>query len=255
MGIVMVDQFAQKVILVTGGGSGIGEACVKEFAKRGGTVAVADLDETSAMRVADEAQQNGIPSSAIKVDVSAPESVERMVQKVLEVHGRIDISVNNAGVFGVIAPLADYKIEDYKRTVAVNQDGVFYCMRYEIPAMLNNSGGVIINTASIAGHAGLSGLSAYSATKHAVLGLTRTAALEYATQGIRIVSVSPGLVRTPMAELVGQEFLHWAQSLEPIERMAEPDEIAAVVCFLASEEASFITGSDHLIDGAFLSGR
>jgi len=240
-----------KVALVTGGSSGIGEAIVKEMAARGAKVVVADLNLPGAERVAGEAGGND-KAAAVKVDVADPSSVEAMVRFVLETYGRLDVAVNNAGIGGEANLTGDYSIESWNQVIDVNLNGVFYGMRYEIPAMLQNDGGAIVNMASILGSVGFASSPAYVAAKHGVVGLTKSAAIEYATQGIRITSVGPGFITTPLiAANLDEQAQKIVSELHAMKRMGTPEEVAALVCFLASDEASFITGSYHLVDGGY----
>ncbi|MCS6801402.1 MAG: glucose 1-dehydrogenase [Chloroflexota bacterium] len=248
----MTKRFDGKVILVTGGGSGIGEACVKQFAAEGGNVVVADIDLAGAERVVGEVVNAGGTARPVKVDVADPASVEAMVRFTVETFGRLDVAVNNAGIGGEANPVGSYSIEGWKQVIDVNLNGVFYGMRYEIPAMLANGGGVIVNMASILGTVTFANAPAYVAAKHAVIGLTKSAAVEYATAGIRAVSVGPAFIVTPLlTRHLNEEAMQAITQLHPVKRMGAPKEVAALVCFLASDEASFITGSYHLVDGGY----
>jgi len=245
------DGFEGKVALVTGGGSGIGEAIVKEMAGRGARVVVADFDVPAAERVASEMGGKD-QAAAVKVDVADPVAVEAMVRFTTETYGRLDIAVNNAGIGGEANPTGDYSIDSWKRVIDVNLNGVFYGVRYQIPAMLQNGGGAIINMASILGSVGFATSAAYVAAKHGVVGLTKSAAIEYATQGIRVISVGPGFIATPLIDQNLDEAAQEAISgLHAMKRLGKPEEVAALVCFLASDEASFITGSYHVVDGGY----
>jgi NAD(P)-dependent dehydrogenase (short-subunit alcohol dehydrogenase family) len=240
-----------KVAVVTGGGSGIGKAIVKQLAARGSKVIVADFNVPAAEKVASQAGSKD-QAVAVKVDAGDAASVEAMTKQTMDTFGRLDIAVNNAGIGGEASPTGEYTIEGWNRVIDVNLNGVFYGMRYEIPAMLQNGGGVIINMASILGSVGFASSSAYVAAKHGVVGLTKSAALEYATQGIRVVSVGPGFIHTPLIDQNIDAATQQAISeLHAMKRMGTPDEVAALVCFLASDEASFITGSYHVIDGGY----
>jgi NAD(P)-dependent dehydrogenase (short-subunit alcohol dehydrogenase family) len=248
----MANRFDGKVVLVTGGGSGIGEACVKQFAAEGGKVVVADLDLAGAERVVGEVTNAGGTASPCKVDVADPASVEAMVRFAVDTFGRLDVAVNNAGIGGEANPVGSYSIEGWKQVIDVNLNGVFYGMRYQIPAMLANGGGVIVNMASILGTVTFATAPAYVAAKHAVVGLTKSAAVEYATAGIRAVSVGPAFIVTPLlTRHLNEEAMQAITQLHPVKRMGQPKEVAALVCFLASDEASFITGSYHLVDGGY----
>lgn len=243
------QDFSGKVGIVTGGGSGIGEACARALAARGASVVVADFNVPNAERVAAEA---GGQAAAVKVDVGDPSSVEAMVRFALDTYGRLDFAVNNAGIGGEANATGEYSTEGWDRVIDVNLNGVFYGMRYQIPAMLTNGGGSIVNMASILGAVGFAQSSAYVAAKHGVVGLTKSAALEYATRGVRVNAVGPGFIITPLIESNMDEATQAAISeLHAMKRMGKPEEVAALVCFLASDAASFITGSYHVVDGGY----
>jgi NAD(P)-dependent dehydrogenase (short-subunit alcohol dehydrogenase family) len=250
------QDFAGKVAIVTGGGSGIGAACVNEFVARGAKVVVADFDLPAAERVAAGAGAKDAPAkdaaAAVKVDVSDAPSVEAMVQFALDTYGRLDAAVNNAGIGGDASPTGEYSVESWDRVIDVNLNGVFYGMRYQIPAMLQSGGGAIVNMASILGSVGFATSSAYVAAKHGVVGLTKSAAIEYATQGVRVTSVGPGFIATPLIESSMDKAAQKAISdLHAMKRLGQANEVAALVCFLASDAASFITGSYHVVDGGY----
>ena len=244
--------FSGKVALVTGAGSGIGEVCATALAARGAQVVIADLDLRAAERVVGEIEGNGGAAAPVRVDVADPASVEAMVRAAVETYGGLDVAVNNAGIGGEQNPTGEYSPEGWRRVIEINLNGDFYCLRYEIPAMLARGGGAIVNMASILGSVGFATSSAYVAAKHGVVGLTKSAAIEYATQGIRVTSVGPGFITTPLlAGSLDETAQRTISELHAMKRMGTADEVAALVCFLASDAASFITGSYHVVDGGY----
>lgn len=241
-----------KVALVTGAATGIGLACAEAFARAGATVVMADIDEPTDQ--AARLVQAGYAAVPYRCDVSDTKAVEEMIGWIVATYGRLDAAHNNAGIQTPQRPMAEITDEEFDRTVAVDLKGVWNCMRYEIRQMLRQGGGAIVNTSSQGGVTGFPGQAAYIACKHAVIGLTRTAAIDYAAQGIRINAVCPGVIRTPMAE----ELLRRNPDLEqelvrdiPAGRMGRPDEIAHAVLWLCSDDASFVDGHALLVDGAF----
>lgn len=245
-------DFDGKVALVTGGASGIGEACVLAFARGGASVLIADLnDELGAQTVA-AAQQAGGNARFVRTDVADPESVRQMVDAAVEAFGRLDIAVNNAGIGGEAKPTGDYSLESWLQVINVNLNGVFYCMRYEIPAMLANGTGAIVNMASILGAVGFATAPAYVAAKHGVVGLSKAAALEYSRQGLRINSVGPGFIKTPLlAANLDAQAQTYLSGLHAAGRMGEAHEVADLVAYLCSDQASFLTGGYYLVDGGY----
>jgi NAD(P)-dependent dehydrogenase (short-subunit alcohol dehydrogenase family) len=242
-------DFSNKVALVTGASSGIGEATAKRFARDGAQVLVTDIDEENGRRVVDEI---GAAARWFAADTSDPAQVEAMVQEAVDAFGGLDIAVNNAGIGGPQAMVGDYPLDGWRKVMSVNLDGVFYGMRYQIPAMLKRGGGSIVNITSILGSVAFANSSAYVAAKHGVVGLTKNAAVEYSGQGIRVNSVGPGFIRTPMVEnSLEQDVKDTLAGMHPIGRLGRSEEVAALIVFLASDEASFISGSYHLVDGGY----
>jgi NAD(P)-dependent dehydrogenase (short-subunit alcohol dehydrogenase family) len=243
----MTRDFEGRVAVVTGGASGIGAAVCRQLAARGAKVVIADYNGEAAQALA-----GGLGNaSAFRLDVADPRAVRDMVAHAVDTFGGLHLAVNNAGIGGASAPTADYPLEEWHRVIGVNLHGVMYSMKYEIPAMLASGGGAIVNMASILGSVGWSGSVAYVAAKHAVVGMTRTAALEYAAQGIRINAVGPGFIDTPLLAALDEEARAGLVGLHPAGRLGTADEVAALACFLLSDAAGFITGSYHLVDGGY----
>ena len=250
----MADQhqdFAGKVAVVTGGASGIGEAVALAIAARGGQVVVADIDEADSERVTTAIGDAGGSAKAIRTDVTDAASVEAMVQFAVDAYGGLDIAINNAGIGGPLSPTGEYPIDGWRQVIEINLNGVFYGMRYQIPAMLARGGGAIVNVASILGAVGTANSPAYVAAKHGVRGLTKAAAIEYATRNIRINSVGPGYIETPLLASLDEATMQALVNLHPMHRLGTSEEVAALIVFLASDEAAFITGSYHLVDGGY----
>lgn len=244
------DRLSGRSALVTGGGGGIGAACARRLAADGATVTVADLDLAAAQRVAAE-----LPGArAVHVDVTDAASADAAVAAALEATGTLDIAVNSAGIGGPRLRIHEYTTADWRRIMAVNLDGIFECMRAELAPMVRQGSGTIVNISSILGSAGWATSAAYTSSKHAVEGLTKAAALEYATNGIRINAVAPGFIGTELIRTrMTPEELAALGGKHPVDRIGEPDEVAAVVAFLAGDEASFVTGSTYRADGGYLS--
>ena len=251
----MAGELEGKVALVTGASAGIGRESALAFASAGARVVVSDVVVDGGEETVAGIQAAGGEATFVRADVSQTAEVEALVGRTVETYGRLDCAHNNAGIEGDMAPTADCAEANWDRTIATNLKGVWLCMRYEIPQMLRQGGGVIVNTASVAGLVGFANLPAYVASKHGIAGLTKTAALEYAEQGIRVNAVCPGVIHTAMIDrIVGGDAEAEAQftALEPVGRMGLPAEVAQVVVWLCSDAASFVTGVAMPVDGGFV---
>ena len=251
----MADVLKDKVVLVTGGSSGIGRATALACAREGAKVAVADIGVAGGEETVQLVKSAGGAAIFIQADMTKADQLEAMVKTVVDTYGRLDCAHNNAGIEGALGKTGDYNEDDWDKVIAINLTGVWLCMKYEIPQMLKNGGGAIVNTASAAGLLGVPNMPAYAASKHGVVGLTKTAALEYAKAGIRVNCVCPGIIQTPMvSRLTGERpgMFEKIATAEPIGRVGKPEEIAESVVWLCSDAASFVTGHAMSVDGGIV---
>lgn len=246
-----MSEFQGKAAIVTGAGSGIGAAVALGLARQGAHVVATDVDEAAAQRVVEAIEEAGGQAAAMKHDVASPEAAEEAVRLAEERFGALHLAVNNAGIGGDLNRVADYDIDAWRRVIDINLNGVFYGMKYQIPAIERAGGGAIVNMASILGSVGTANSAAYVAAKHGVLGLTKSAALEYAASGIRINSVGPGYIDTPLLKALDDDTRAALIGMHPVGRLGTSEEVAELTLFLLSERASFITGSYHLVDGGY----
>jgi NAD(P)-dependent dehydrogenase (short-subunit alcohol dehydrogenase family) len=253
----MPGMFVGKVALVTGAGSGIGRAAALAFAREGARVVVADVTVDGGQETVRAIGEQGGEALFVRADVSVAQDVGAMVERVLTTYGRLDCAFNNAGIEGEMATTAECSEENWDRTIAINLKGVWLCMKHEIPHMLEQGGGAIVNCASIAGLVGFPNMPAYTASKGGIVQLTRTAALEYAQSGIRVNALCPGVIHTSMVDrITNSDPDTEAQftAMEPIGRMGTPEEMAEAAVWLCSDAASFITGHPLVADGGMVAG-
>lgn len=251
----MNQIFSAKIALVTGGSYGIGRAAAVAFAQRGATVVVSDIDPVKGRQTLELIQQAGGQGHFIQTDVAKAKDVEKMVTETVEKFGRLDFAFNNAGIHGLFIPTIDFPEEEWDRIVNINLKGIWLCLKYEIPQMLKQGKGAIVNTSSAAGLIGVPSNPAYPASKHGVVGLTKAVALEYARSGIRVNCVCPGPTRTGMHESLSASSPEMVKSMGqkvPMGRIGEPEEVAAAVMWFCSDEASFVTGHAMPVDGGIV---
>lgn len=249
-----MSKLENKVAIITGAGSGIGKATALLFAKEGAKVVVSDINEEGGNKVVEEIKSAGGEAIFVKANTASPEDNENLVKETVKAFGKLDVAVNNAGIGGENAKAGDMSVEGWKRVVDINLSGVFYGVKYQASEMVKNGGGSIINVASILGQAGFANSSGYVAAKHGVVGMTKAVAWEYAQDKVRVNAVGPGFIYSGLVneETMGKEALQFLETKHAFGRLGQPEEIAAMFLFLASDDASFVTGSYYTVDGGYL---
>jgi NAD(P)-dependent dehydrogenase (short-subunit alcohol dehydrogenase family) len=245
------DRFTDRVAFITGAASGIGRAAAIAFATEGARVAILDRSADALRTVEASVKEAGGEVLAIACDVSSPDQVEDAIKQIVDRFGRLDIAFNNAGVENKAAPVHEIYLAEWDRIIGINLRGTFLCMKHELAQMVKQGGGVVVNTSSGAGIRGIAGGAAYAASKHAIIGLTRSAALDYAKQNIRVNAVLPGNIETPMMDRFTGGDIQKAIDLEPVGRLGKPEEIAEAVLWMASDLGGFVTGAATVIDGGW----
>jgi NAD(P)-dependent dehydrogenase (short-subunit alcohol dehydrogenase family) len=248
----MKNDLQGKTALVTGAASGIGRAVALLYGEYGAKVMVSDIDETQGQQVVAELQASGATAQFYKADVGDPEQCRQLVQATVAAFGTLDVACNNAGITGELSLTADYSLEGWQRIINVNLNSVFFCLKYELEVMLKQGSGSIINMSSILGQVGTPTLAGYVTAKHGVVGLTQTAAMEYAAHGIRINAVGPGYIDTPLLSAFSTQARQGLVALHPIGRLGKAEEVAELVIWLSSAKGSFVTGAYYPVDGAYL---
>ncbi|WP_312398685.1 glucose 1-dehydrogenase [Sphingobacterium sp.] len=246
-----MNILADKVALVTGAGSGIGLAVAMAYAKEGAKVVVSDINEQAGQEAVRQIEKSGGEAAFFKTDSSLAEDNEALVRFVVDTYGKLDIACNNAGIGGEAALTGDYSLDGWKKVIDINFNGVFFGCKYQLEAMEKNGGGVIVNMASIHGTVAAPMSSAYTAAKHAVVGLTKNIGSEYGQKNIRCNAVGPGYIDTPLLKNLDEEHVHTLISKHPIGRLGKAEEVAELVLFLSSEKSSFMTGGYYLVDGGY----
>lgn len=249
-----MKRLENKVAVITGASSGIGKETALLFAREGAKVVVSDIADEAGGKVVDEIREKGGEAIYVRANTAKPEDHEKLVEETLRAFGALHISVNNAGIGGKSAKVADYEVAEWQRVIDINLSGVFYGMKYQVPAMIKSGGGSIINVASILGQVGFATSAAYVASKHGVVGLTKTGAIDHAPDKIRVNAIGPGFIYTGLVneQTMGKEVLQALEGKHALGRLGNPEEVAALNLFLASDEASFISGSYYPVDGGYL---
>lgn len=250
-----MKRFEGKVVMISGGSSGIGAETAIAFAEEGAKVVITDVNEEKGRKLAEEINESGGTAVFMKHNVADAKQTKEIINKIVEKFGKLDVAFNNAGIAGPSLPISEYPEEEWERVISINLLGVYYGMKYQIQQMLKQGGGTIVNNSSILGKVGFNNASAYVAAKHAVVGLTKAAALEYASKNIRINAVNPAFIKTPLIENAGMkegtEMYDMLVGLHPIGRLGNPREVANAVLFLSGEDASFIHGESLMVDGGY----
>ena len=247
-----MKELENKVAIVTGAGSGIGRGIALIYAENGAKVVVSDINEPNGNNTVSEINAMGGEAIFVKADTSSPEDNENLVNNALEVYGGLHVSCNNAGIGGPLQPVGEYPVDGWNNVIGINLTGVFLGMRYQIPAMLKSGEGAIVNIASVLGMVATKNAAGYVAAKHGVVGLTKTAALEYSNQNIRINAVGPGYINTPLLQALDDTSFSALTALHPIGRLGEANEVAELVLWLSIPRASFVTGAYIPVDGGYL---
>lgn len=248
----MNNDLQGKTALITGAASGIGKAVALLYGQHGANVMVSDIDRVQGQQVAEQVKAAGANARFFPADVGDPAQCQQLVQETVRAFGSLDIACNNAGIGGELNLTADYSLEGWQQIINVNLNSVFFCLKYELEAMLKQGKGVIVNMASILGQVGTPASPGYVTAKHGMVGLTQTAAIEYASQGIRINAVGPGYIDTPLLGQLPPEVIQQLVSLHPIGRLGRAEEVAELVIWLSSDKASFVTGAYYPVDGGYL---
>ena len=250
---LVMKTLAQKVAIITGAAAGIGKATAELFAREGARLILSDINDKDGNALAEALKASGTEAVYVHADTGVAADHEKLVNAAIENFGRLDVAVNNAGIGGPIAPTAEYPLDGWEKVIGINLSGVFYGMRYQIPAMIKNGGGNVVNIASILGQVGTAGSVAYVAAKHGVVGMTKSAALDHAADGIRVNAVGPGYIHTPLLDnALDQETIQALGALHALNRLGKSEEVAEIILWLASDKSSFATGAYYPVDGGYL---